>query len=287
MFNHLGTEEDREDMIRSVRLARDLFAQPVWNGIQGEEITPGAPEQSDAEILAWARRAIGTGYHPSGATRMSVQPEEAVVDAEARVHGLAVENGKSLAEAAGEIGFCADATRCFVDAGAPAGTVQVVHGVPSQVSEHLIASPIPRKVSLTGSTPVGKLLQRLAAETMKRCTMELGGHAPVIVFADADIPNAKERLVAAKFRNAGQVCTSPTQFYVQCEIYPRFVDALVERAKAVKVGNGAEPGGAARSSRCALRPKRQISPSAWFARVAATIASERSARSALAYAPRQ
>lgn len=89
VFNHLGTEEDRQDMVRAVRLARDLFAQPVWDGIRGEEITPGAPAQSDAEILAWARRSIGTSYHPSGATRMSVRPQDGVVDAEARVHGLA------------------------------------------------------------------------------------------------------------------------------------------------------------------------------------------------------
>lgn len=89
VFNHLGTEEDRQDMVRAVRLARDLFAQPVWDGIRGGEINPGASAQTDAEILAWARRSIGTSYHPSGATRMSVRPQDGVVDAEARVHGLA------------------------------------------------------------------------------------------------------------------------------------------------------------------------------------------------------
>lgn len=132
--------------------------------------------------------------------------------------------------------------RCFMDAGVPAGALNVVHGVPAEVSEHLIASPIPKKVSLTGSTPVGKLLQRLAADTMKRCTMELGGHAPVLVFEDADIPNAVERLVNAKFRNAGQVCTSPTRFYVARAIYQDFVAAYVDRTRQVVVGNGAEPG---------------------------------------------
>lgn len=132
--------------------------------------------------------------------------------------------------------------RCFADAGVPAGALNIVHGVPADVSEHLIASPIPKKVSLTGSTPVGKLLQRLASETMKRCTMELGGHAPVLIFADADIPNAIERLVNAKFRNAGQVCTSPTRFFVAREIYEDFLAAFVERTRQIKVGNGVEPG---------------------------------------------
>ena len=132
--------------------------------------------------------------------------------------------------------------RCFADAGVPAGALNVVHGVPSDVSEHLIRSSIPKKVSLTGSTPVGKLLQRLASETMKRCTMELGGHAPVLVFEDADIPNAVERLVNAKFRNAGQVCTSPTRFYVARGIYEEFLAAFVDRTSRISVGNGAEPG---------------------------------------------
>ena len=130
--------------------------------------------------------------------------------------------------------------RCFVDAGVPSGALNIVHGVPSQVSEHLIASPIPQKVSLTGSTPVGKLLQRLAADTMKRCTMELGGHAPALIFPDARIDNAVERLVAAKFRNAGQVCTSPTRFYVHRDVFEDVVSAFVERTRQIKVGDGAK-----------------------------------------------
>lgn len=232
---------------------------------------------------------------------------------------LTAENGKSLAEARGEIGFCADATewyaeeakrsygrvipararnvrqvtlrepvgvalgfaawnfpagnvtlkvaaalaagctiivkpsdetpgtaiavaRCFTDAGVPDGVLNVVHGVPAEVSAHLISSPIPKKVSLTGSTSVGKQLQRLAADTMKRCTMELGGHAPVLIFADADVASAVENLVAAKFRNAGQVCTSPTRFYVHSDVFEAFTTGFVARAKEIKVGNGVDPG---------------------------------------------
>lgn len=139
-------------------------------------------------------------------------------------------------------GTAAAIARCFIDAGTPAGLLNLVYGPPAPISEHLIASPIPRKVSLTGSTPIGKLLQRLAADTLKRCTMELGGHAPVIVHADADIDKAVTALVAAKFRNAGQVCTSPTRFYVHVAIYDAFVDRFAERARRIRVGNGAEDG---------------------------------------------
>ena len=132
--------------------------------------------------------------------------------------------------------------RCFQDAGVPAGVLNLVLGSSAPISEHLIASSIPKKVSLTGSTPVGKLLQRMASETLKRCTMELGGHAPVIVFGDADIEKALDTLVAAKFRNAGQVCTSPTRFYVHDSVYDRFVDGFVARTSQIRVGNGLEKG---------------------------------------------
>ncbi|MFT9159465.1 MAG: NAD-dependent succinate-semialdehyde dehydrogenase [Acetobacter sp.] len=131
--------------------------------------------------------------------------------------------------------------RCFQDAGLPNGVLNIIFGPPAPISEHLIASPIPKAVSLTGSTPVGKLLQKLAAATLKRCTMELGGHAPVIVFEDAKIESALDALVAAKYRNAGQVCTSPTRFYVHSSLYEAFVEGFVERCKHVVVGNGLEP----------------------------------------------
>lgn len=132
--------------------------------------------------------------------------------------------------------------RCFQDAGVPAGVLNIVFGSAAAISEHLIASPIPRKVSLTGSTPVGKLLQRQAADTLKRCTMELGGHAPVIVYDDADLEKALDALVTFKYRNGGQVCTSPTRFYVQKGIYQAFVDGFVERTRKINVGNGLDDG---------------------------------------------
>ncbi len=132
--------------------------------------------------------------------------------------------------------------RAFADAGLPAGVLGLVFGNPAEVSSHLIASPISRKVSFTGSTPVGKHLMRLAIDGMKRTTMELGGHAPVLVFDDVD-PEATARIAAGgKYRNAGQVCISPTRFYVQEGAYDAFVAGFVETARALKVGNGLEPG---------------------------------------------
>ncbi len=132
--------------------------------------------------------------------------------------------------------------RCFQDAGLPPGVLNVVFGIPDEVSRHVLGSKIPRKVSFTGSVPVGKHLQKLSAETLKRCTMELGGHAPVIVFDDADVNKALDATAGFKFRNAGQVCISPTRFYIQEKVYDAFVDGFTERAKSIKVGNGLEDG---------------------------------------------
>lgn len=128
--------------------------------------------------------------------------------------------------------------QALLDAGVPGDVCQVVFGVPDEVSRHLLASPIIRKVTFTGSTAVGKHLAKLAAEDLKRTTMELGGHGPVLVFKDADIDKTLDIMAGAKFRNAGQVCVSPTRFLVEEDVFERFRDGFAERAKAVKVGNG-------------------------------------------------
>jgi succinate-semialdehyde dehydrogenase / glutarate-semialdehyde dehydrogenase len=130
--------------------------------------------------------------------------------------------------------------QALLDAGLPRGVAQLVFGVPDEVSRHLLASPIIRKLSFTGSTTVGRQLMRLASDTVKKTTLELGGHAPVIVFDDCDLEKTVETLAAAKFRNAGQVCVSPTRFYVQQGIYDRFVSALAGRTKKIRVGDGLE-----------------------------------------------
>lgn len=137
-------------------------------------------------------------------------------------------------------GSALEVVRCFLDAGLPGQVVSVVFGVPDQVSRKLLASPIIRKMSFTGSVPVGKHLMRLAADTLIRTTMELGGHSPVLVFDDCDLEKTVALVAAQKWRNAGQVCVSPTRIYVQEGICQRFADALAARAKALKLGAGLE-----------------------------------------------
>ncbi|AIT82206.1 NAD-dependent succinate-semialdehyde dehydrogenase [Novosphingobium pentaromativorans] len=139
-------------------------------------------------------------------------------------------------------GAAIEILKALLDAGLPTGVAQLVFGEPDQVSRHLLASPIVRKLSFTGSIPVGKHLLKLAADTVKRTTMELGGHAPVIVFDDADLDQAVQMLAMAKSRNCGQVCVSPTRFFVQEGIYDRFRDAFAERFGALKIGNGLHDG---------------------------------------------
>ena len=136
----------------------------------------------------------------------------------------------------------AELIRCFVDAGVLPGAVGLVYGIPAEISQYLIPHPVIRKISFTGSTVVGKQLAALAGQHMKRCTMELGGHAPVIVFDDADIDAAAKLMAGSKYRNAGQVCVSPTRFLVQEKVYQQFVDKFVEHSKAIKVGNGMDAG---------------------------------------------
>lgn len=137
---------------------------------------------------------------------------------------------------------CIELARAFQDAGLPDGVLNIVFGVPSEVSDYLIASPVIQKISFTGSVPVGKALAAKAAAGMKRSTMELGGHAPYIVAADADVAAAAKLGVMLKFRNAGQVCASPTRFYVEDRVYDAFKETFVQGAKALKVGDGAAEG---------------------------------------------
>ena len=133
---------------------------------------------------------------------------------------------------------CAGLIDAYAKAGVPAGAINLVFGVPGDISSYLIPHPVIRKISFTGSTAVGKHLAAMAGQHMKRVTMELGGHAPAIVFADADVDAATKILAANKFRNAGQVCVAPTRFMIQKPVYDEFVGKFVNAAKAVKVGDG-------------------------------------------------
>ena len=132
--------------------------------------------------------------------------------------------------------------RLFHDAGLPPGCLNLVWGVPSEISEYLIKSPIVRKVSFTGSIPVGKQLAALTGAHMKRGTWELGGHSPAIVFDDADVDQAATMLAKLKTRNAGQVCVSPSRFFVQRGIYDRFAAKFIETIGSTRLGSGLEKG---------------------------------------------
>jgi succinate-semialdehyde dehydrogenase/glutarate-semialdehyde dehydrogenase len=215
---------------------------------------------TSADIIEWyaeeGRRAYGriVPGRAKGIRQIVVQEPVGVVAAftpwnfptltPARKIGGALAAGCSLILKASEEtpGACVEIVRCFADAGLPPGVLNLVFGVPVDISEHLIAKDDVRKISFTGSIPVGKHLAQLAAKSMKRATMELGGHSPVVVFADADPEKSAETIAAFKYRNAGQVCISPTRFYVQEPVYNRFVTRFTEYAKSIKLGDGLEKG---------------------------------------------
>lgn len=130
--------------------------------------------------------------------------------------------------------------QCLLDAGLPPSVGQAVFGVPDQVSATCSPARSSLQVSFTGSTVVGKHLMRLAADNMLRTTMELGGHGPVLVFDDADLERVLDTAVPGKYRNAGQVCVSPTRFIVQSGVYDAFRTGFAKRAATITVGNGLE-----------------------------------------------
>jgi succinate-semialdehyde dehydrogenase / glutarate-semialdehyde dehydrogenase len=136
---------------------------------------------------------------------------------------------------------CAELIKAFNDAGVPKDVLNLVYGNPAEISEYLIPHPVIRKISFTGSTAIGKQLAALAGLHMKRATMELGGHAPSIVFKDANVEKALKILSANKYRNAGQVCVAPTRFLVHESVFDKFVDGFVEISKNLNVGDGLEP----------------------------------------------
>ena len=219
-----------------------------------------AEVRTSADIIEWyaeeGRRAYGRVVPGAfkGIRQIVVQEPVGIVAAftpwnfpaltPARKIGGALAAGCSLILKASEEtpGACVEMVRCFADAGLPPGVLNLVFGVPANISEHLIAKDDVRKISFTGSIPVGKHLAALAAKGMKRATMELGGHSPVVVFADADPEKSADTIAAYKYRNAGQVCISPTRFYVQEPVYSRFLARFTEYAKSLKLGDGLEKG---------------------------------------------
>jgi succinate-semialdehyde dehydrogenase/glutarate-semialdehyde dehydrogenase len=255
------------DRAKIIRKAADLMRERhdaisrVMVQEQGKVYAEARAEVlTSADIIDWyaeeGRRSYGriVPGRAKGTRQLVVQEPVGIVAAftpwnfpvltPARKIGGSLAAGCSLILKASEEtpGACVELVRCFVDAGLPAGVLNLVFGVPAEVSEHLLAKDAVRKISFTGSIPVGKHLAALAAKGMKRTTMELGGHSPVVVFADADAEKAADTIAAFKYRNAGQVCISPSRFYVQEDAYKKFLARFTDYAKGVKLGDGLEKG---------------------------------------------
>lgn len=251
------------DRARILRKAADLMRErhdtiaKIMVQEQGKIYAEARMEAlTSADIIEWyaeeGRRAYGriVPGRAKGTRQLVIQEPVGIVAAftpwnfpvltPARKIGGSLAAGCALILKASEEtpGSCVEMVRCFADAGLPAGVLNLVFGVPAEVSEHLLAKDAVRKISFTGSIPVGKHLAMLAAKGMKRTTMELGGHSPVVVFADADPDKAADTIAAFKYRNAGQVCISPTRFYVQEPVYKKFLTRFTEYAKAIKLGDG-------------------------------------------------
>ena len=245
-------------LIKTAALLRERV-EPIARLLTLEQGKPLAEARaevlSSAQLFDWcaaeASRIYGrTLVRPTGqralVTRQPIGPVAAFSPWNFPVYLMAKKLGPALATGCSVIAKPPEETpgctgalmRCLADAGLPAGVAQLVHGVPDTVSRHLLGSPVIRKVSFTGSVPVGRHLMRLAADGLKRVTMELGGHAPVLVFDDCDLDKTLDLVVAQKFRNAGQVCVSPTRFYIQEGIYDRFVEGFAARTRKVVTGHG-------------------------------------------------
>ena len=227
---------------------------------QGKRLSEARMEVSTAaEIVDWcseeARRSYGryvpsrTGKQEQLVIREAVGPVAAFtpwnfpVNQAVRKIAPALAAGCSIVlkgpeEAPASV---AALVRAFDEAGVPPGTLNLVYGVPAEISTFLIKHPAIRKISFTGSTRVGKQLASLAGSYMKRVTMELGGHAPVIVCKDADIALSVKLMIVQKFWNAGQTCISPTRFLVQENIYESYLAQFTKAAQALKVGSGLDP----------------------------------------------
>jgi succinate-semialdehyde dehydrogenase/glutarate-semialdehyde dehydrogenase len=254
------------DRSQVMRKAADLLRERVdaiayvMTREQGKPLAQSKSEiLAGAEIIEWfaeeGRRAYGhiiparSGNIAQMAIKVPVGPVAAFtpwnfpINQVVRKLSAAVATGCSIIVKAAEEtpASPAELIRAFVDAGVPAGVVNLVYGTPAEISGYLTAHPVIRKISFTGSTPVGKQLAALAGVHMKRATMELGGHAPAMIFDDADIEKAIAVTIPSKFRNSGQVCVAPTRFLVQNGVADRFIDGFVAAAEKLVVGSGLYP----------------------------------------------
>ena len=246
-------------MRKAANLLRERLDDIAWlmTREQGKPLSQSKLEtQVGADTIDWfaeeARRTYGQVIpaRAPGVTQMTVKlpvgpvaaftPWNFPINQIVRKLSAALATGCSIIVKAPEETPASPAAliKAFEDAGVPEDVINLVYGVPADISEYLIPHPTIRKISFTGSTPVGKHLAALAGQHMKRATMELGGHAPVMIFDDADIDKAVAIMSGTKIRNAGQVCVSPTRFLVQEGVADKFIDGFVASMEKVKIGNG-------------------------------------------------
>lgn len=238
---------------RSEDIAREMTVQ------QGKPIAQSRGEIAfSAEQFSWhareAPRLLGTqtagkpghesrvAYEPVGVVA-AFTPWNAPAALSARKLAAALATGCSIVIKPAEQvpAPCMRLVEACEAAGVPAGVVNLLTGDPAEISSMLLASPNVRKVAFTGSTEIGRSLLREGVHDLKRMTLELGGHAPVIVMPDVDVEKVTAELVSSKFKNAGQICVAPSRFYVHRAIAPAFLSAFVRRASALKIGHGLEP----------------------------------------------
>ncbi|UXU74107.1 MULTISPECIES: NAD-dependent succinate-semialdehyde dehydrogenase [unclassified Paracoccus (in: a-proteobacteria)] len=253
----------RSDLLRKAAALLRERAETIAALMVAEQGKPLAQARLEtlagAEILEWfaeeARRTYGQVIPPRqpGVTQLTLReplgpvaaftPWNFPINQAVRKLSAALAAGCTIIVKAPEEtpASPAELIRCLVDAGIPAGVVNLLYGDPAEISSYLIPHPVIRKVSFTGSTAVGKELAALAGRHMKPATMELGGHAPVLIFDDADVDAAVAAMVPAKLRNAGQVCISPTRFLVQDGVADRFTMKFTQAMAAARVGPGMSP----------------------------------------------
>jgi succinate-semialdehyde dehydrogenase / glutarate-semialdehyde dehydrogenase len=235
-IGRLMSQETGKPLAQACGETRDAADQFDWYAGEAQRIYGHSIESRVPEVRMQVRyEPVGVVAAFSAWNFPALLPSRKIAAALAAGCSIIV---KPASEAAGS---CMAVVQALTDAGCPAGVVNVVTGDSRFISEHLVRSPIVRKISLTGSTGVGRQMLHLAADGIKRVSMELGGHAPVLVFEDADVEYAAEQCARFKYRNAGQVCASPSRFYVHESIYSRFCEKFAEVTKTLKVGPGLDP----------------------------------------------
>lgn len=250
-------------ILRAAGLLRERLEAiaAVMSSEQGKPLQEARAETlRAAELIEWAaeegRRTYGQTIPAPGGTRyltfwepvgpvLALTPWNFPLVSPARKVGSSLAAGCSCILKPSEMTplSAIELVRAFADAGLPAGVLNLVLGHPAPISRHLLEHDAVRAVTFTGSVPVGKSLSELAGRLMKPALMELGGHSPVIVFDDVDIDKIAKAAAATKFRNAGQVCTSPTRFYVHADIYDAFVEAFARHAAALRLEAQSEGAG--------------------------------------------